>query len=451
MGFLHKPTKVRLWLGDMESLHWRIARGMLVVSGFVLIGKLGGAVKEMAVAWRYGVSNVVDSYLFVFNLVQWPISIFAGVIGAVVVPLAVRLKHEAPDALPQFRAELLGSVLLFGISLGAGTWLLLPWLVRQPWIGLDAGQVSLAVEMALRLAWIVPTAILFWLFSAWTMAANRHLNTLLEGVPAVAILISVLTTKGPEALITGTVIGFAMQMVLILASLVYRGEVEVPTFRFNSPHWQAFIGALGLMLVAQALSSLVSITDQFFAAHLGTGALSKLGYANRILALILSLGATSIGRAALPVLANSHAQGHDGIGTVAKRWAAGLFAIGSLCAIFVVWLAPHIVRVIFERGHFTAVDAEHVTRLLRFGMVQVPFYFASMVLIYALLVLRKQREVVFIAGVQLVTKVGMGLLLVRSYGLDGLLLATATTFMASSIAAVLYLRGADASNCLVNK
>lgn len=41
------------------------------MSLFVLLGKLAGAVKEMAVAYRYGVSGVVDAYQLAFTVVTW--------------------------------------------------------------------------------------------------------------------------------------------------------------------------------------------------------------------------------------------------------------------------------------------------------------------------------------------------------------------------------------------
>ena len=46
----------------LDAAHKRIAHGAAWVFLFVLIGKLAGAVKETAVAYRYGVSGVVDAY-----------------------------------------------------------------------------------------------------------------------------------------------------------------------------------------------------------------------------------------------------------------------------------------------------------------------------------------------------------------------------------------------------
>lgn len=428
--------KLRRQISLSGAQHRQIARGMLVVASFVMIGKLAGAAKEMAVAWRYGISETVDAYLFVFNLAQWPVTLYAGVVGAVLIPIVARIHREIPETLPEFRAELLGATLIGGLLIGAGFWLFLPWMVAQSWVGLEAGQIETAVAMSRYLTWTIPLGMLFWLFSAWTMAGNRHLNTVLEGVPALAILVAVLVATGPSALIIGTMAGFAIRVFLIWLPLIRRRDAENPIFGLRSHHWPVFVSAFGIMLIGQALVSLITLVDQFFAAHLGAGALSALGYANRVLALILGLGATSIGRAALPVLSHHHADGQREIETIAKKWAIILFVGGVIVAAIVAWFAPIIVEILFQRGRFGADDTKIVADLLRYGLVQVPFYLTSMILTYSLLSMGRHKLVTVFSGFGLLTKVGLGLLLVPALGLKGLQLATAGVFLVTTLLAM---------------
>ena len=87
------------------------------------------------------------------------------------------------------------------------------------------------------------------------------------------------------------------------------------------------------MLAGQALMSFVGIIDQFFAAHLGTGAIATLSYANRILALILGLGATAVGRATLPIFSKAEAQGSAHGRRLASHWVRLLFLLGVIAMI----------------------------------------------------------------------------------------------------------------------
>src|SRR5262245_15868394 len=112
-GFIER---IRRHWNNPASHDRRIATGFLWVASFVFVGKLAGAAKEMAIAWRYGVSETVDAYVFVFNLVTWPVSLWFGVLTVVLVPLVIRERHESPERLKRFRAELLTLNLLLGLG-----------------------------------------------------------------------------------------------------------------------------------------------------------------------------------------------------------------------------------------------------------------------------------------------------------------------------------------------
>ena len=124
--------------------HHAIAKGMVWVALFVFLGRLAGAAKEMAVAYRYGVGEEVDAYLFVLSLVSWPVGVWFSVLTVVLVPLAARMRQDATAELPRFRAELFGLALLIGLTLATVAWLGLPSLLRAPWTGLPATTAALA-------------------------------------------------------------------------------------------------------------------------------------------------------------------------------------------------------------------------------------------------------------------------------------------------------------------
>ncbi|MFK5854547.1 MAG: lipid II flippase MurJ [Bacteroidota bacterium] len=416
------------WLKKLDRNHQEIAIGVLTVGFFVLIGKFAGAAKEVAVAWRYGVGETVDVYLFVFNLVQWPISIWAGVIGAVLVPFAIKLQHENIDALPRFRSELLGATLFLGVVLGLLAWLFFPWLVKQPWLGFKIESSKLALSMLNVLLWTIPFGFVFHLFSAWTMSSGRHLNTLLQGVPALVILVAVLFSSGPEPLVYGTLIGFVLQVLFLYVPLRWRGEAELPVFQFRSKYWVMFFAGFGMMLVGQALMSITSIVDQFFAVRLGEGALSKLGYSNRILALILGLGTTAIGRAALPVLSKVHLESRSQVSRLVMGWAGLLLFVGLGVALAGAMFSETIVELLYQRGAFKVDDTQQVAEVLRYALVQVPFYFVSIVLMQALLSRSYYTTVALVSGIALMVKIILSWLLVSEFGINGLLLATAAVY-----------------------
>lgn len=425
--------------------HHAIARGMASVALFVLLGKLAGAAKEMAVSWRYGVSAEVDAYLFVFNLVSWPVGVWFSVLTVVLVPLVARIRQGAAEALPRFRAELLGLTFLLGVVLVLLTWLGLPLLLRSSWTGLPGSTLTIATHMVPTLVLLVPLGVLISLFSAWTMAAGRHTNTLLESVPALVLLGTLLTFPGggAEPLVWGTLAGFAFHLASLAIPLARRSEIEAPLFSCQSPQWPAFWQGFGVMLAGTTLMSFIGIIDQFFAAHLDTGAIATLSYANRILALILGLGAMAVSRATLPVFSRVQEQGERQLHRVATHWVRLLFVLGVVTMIVGWCLAPWAVKVLFERGAFTATNTMVVTEVLRYGVVQIPFYFEG-ILFVSLFASKGFYGILTIIGtVNLAVKVIANLLLVQHMGVNGIMLASSIMLIVSMLlsGAVLYFKG----------
>ena len=79
---------IRKRISNVNPEHHAIVRGMVWVALFVFLGKLAGAAKEMVIAYRYGISDEVDAYLFIFNLISWPVSVWFSILTIVLVPLS---------------------------------------------------------------------------------------------------------------------------------------------------------------------------------------------------------------------------------------------------------------------------------------------------------------------------------------------------------------------------
>lgn len=415
--------------------HHSIAKGMAWVMLFVFIGKLASAAKEMVVAWRYGVSAEVDAYLFLFNLVSWPISVWFSVLTVVLVPLAAKIRQNNEHELTNFRAELLGGTLILGVALAALSWLGLITLLRSSLTGLPSATARIAAGMVAPMALLAPMGVLISLFSAWMLAARRHANTLLEGVPALVIglAVFVFTTGGVEPLVWGTVAGFACHLISLAIPLCRRQELNEPRFSMRSPQWRFFWQGFGIMLVGQALISLITIVDQFFAARLGEGAIATLSYANRILSLILGLGATAVSRATLPVFSQVGAHKGREVHRVAAQWTRLLFGLGVVGVILGWWLAPWAVKLLFERGAFNVKNSIAVTEVLRYGLLQLPFYFSAIVMVSLLSSGHRYILLLWSGVIAIVAKIAANGILVPLIGVNGLAAAWTVVYAANLI------------------
>ena len=431
---MHRLSALGARIGLADPNHAAIVKGMLAVAAFVFVGKAASAVKEMAVAYRYGLGPEVDAYQLLYTLISWPLGVWSSVLTAVLVPLAIRMR-DYPGELARFRAELLGVAILAGIGLALLGWLGMHTMLLLGHSGLPAVSARLAGAALPGLILLLPLGMLTALHSAWMLSAGRHVNTLLDCIPTLFIAGLVLAAPGGgmQPLVWGTVAGCAAHLLALMMPMARRGELNMPRIALASPQWVLFWQGFGIMLAGQALMSLTVVIDQFYAVGLGTGAIATLGYANRILSLILSLAAVAVSRATLPVFSQVQTQGAAHFRAVARRWACLMFAMGVLAMLASHALAPWVVHLLFERGQFSAADTVAVARVLRYGLPQMPFYFSSMVLVsYALS--QRRYTLVFCSGlIGCVGKIAGNLLLVPHLGVNGIALGTMLVYALNAL------------------
>lgn len=426
------------WLKRLPNDHQRIARAAFRVAFFLLLGKAAGAFKEMAVAYRYGISDVVDAYQFTMVMANWIPVTMVGVFSVVLIPVLVQAKSHSKTQRQRFIGELLSVMLVLGIAVAVSLWLLWPWVLAFAGQGLSADVKAMSAELIWAFAPAAVLTLLTGLQAARLRAHERHINTLLDSVPAFSILLFVLAAgpgQGVWPLLWGTLIGYMVQS----GSLYYLarradGFFARPRWGFSAEQWPTLAQAAGIMLIGQIAMSFVGPIDQYTAASLGNNANATLGYASRFISLMLGVGAASVGRAALPVLADVTRQGQAARArSIALKWSLMMVAIGLIIAAVAAWLAPWGVSLLYERGAFSAADTERVSSVLRWGLLQLPFYFGVLVLVQLLASQNRYKLMALIAVLNFAVKAMMNTYLAPKMGVHGIMLATSCMYASSFI------------------
>jgi putative peptidoglycan lipid II flippase len=265
--------------------------------------------------------------------------------------------------------------------------------------------------------------------SARLQASEKHINTLLECVPAIALLAFVLGARDNISimpLILGTTIGIAIQA-LWLRILARRADASParPRLSWRSPQWPRTMRSLAMLLIGSVVANLWLPVDQYFMAHQGDGAIATLGYANRLLSLLVSMGAIAISRATLPILSEIlHRGDHARARSTALKWSFVMLAVGTIGSAIAYVLAPYAIALLFQKGAFTSDDTIAVTHLFRFGLSQIPFSFGMCVLIQLFAGEARYKAITVISVLGFATKLGANAVLVRFFGPLGVPLGT---------------------------
>lgn len=437
-----RPSDMNRNITDFQLYDRRIMISFVLVSLFILTSKFAGATKEVTIAWRYGVGEIVDGYVFVFNLVNWPISIWLSVLTVVLVPLIAKGRQENSSALAEFRCELLGMTLVLSVILFLFSLFVLPYVLKSGWTGLSHIALKKALKLAPFFSILIIIGFIINLYSVWLLAYGKYYQILIEAIPAITLCIALIIPdeRLQEPLLWGTITGYILQLIIILTSLKQKDELYFPRFTFRSTFWIGFWSSMGIMGAGQTLTATTSVIDQFFASDLGPGNISILSYANRLLAFILGLGALAISRATLPVFSEIQSKQKFSLYIIVMRWAKWMFLMSFIVGVAGWYLSPYVVKILFERGSFSISDTKSVYTVLRYSLLQLPFYFPSIVLVSALSSQRKYLAIASIATLNLPLKLILNFLLVIHFQLNGLVIATALMYAFSMVSCFTFFR-----------
>lgn len=413
---------------------------MCKVAAFLFFAKLIAAIKEMLVAYCYGTSAVVDGYLFAFNLIMWPGSVFFSVVSFVLIPFLISMRAGKPEQESRFRSELLFLTVVGGAVASVVAGVALFGFVASGAAGLSTlGQQSALVAIP----WLAPTVALSCLaalYSSWLMSERRHANTFLEAMPALCVVLALMIWilldfslgESPLPLVAGMLVGFMLQ-VGVLAHLCGCG-FRVARPAFASPDWQGLRRVFGAMLLAQIVMTSSGIVDQLFAVRMGAGVLTVYSYAQRVMGLVLGFSAVVIGRALLPVL--SGVNDTELSWQIAKRWTFFFGGLGVAGAAVLAMFADLVVQMLFERGAFTAEDTADVSEVLVVLGMQLPFYLSGIVLVQWIGAVKKNCRLLVASIAGFLVKL---IFVVMLYDAMSVGLAYSTVFMYFATCFVLFL------------
>jgi peptidoglycan biosynthesis protein MviN/MurJ (putative lipid II flippase) len=301
------------------SLNRQIGEGIVWVAAFTVLARLVNALKEIAIAYRFGATELVDAYVLVFAFVTWLPAVWLSLMQTVFVPQAMRM----PDAERQlFVRELTGVLIVAGAVLSATLAIGLPEFVlaMSPEHPAPAELRAFSRQMAP----IVVLGLVTSQLIALLVMRKQHGNAVLEGVPSIAILVLVLSVGTADALGFGTLAGFALQ-VLVAAALLGSSAPGLPRLGFSAPAWPRFAAALRIAVFGQLLLALAYPVDQLIANTMEAGDAARFAYAYRLVAFVMAIGSLAIGRVVLPVLAErSHARGWQ----ITRDWTLRVVALG---------------------------------------------------------------------------------------------------------------------------
>jgi len=409
----------------------------LRVAALILLCKIVAATKEVFVAYYYGASDLVDAYQFALTISIFIPNAMVNTLVLVGVPLLVSIRNIDTIKQTLFFQEIQIRLLFVGLAISFSLFLIFPYLLTNIIKAqADSYFFRYSNEFFKVFFLFIPCILISGLGIVRLRSRQRQIDSLLEAIPSMSVLVCLLLFFQSNSSITplawGTALGFLLQCILIKNYSFRTDNIPVSirlAARRQTPYWKDLYKKLAIVFFCQLLIILTQPFDQYMAVHLEGNANSILGYANRLLYFLLGVGATAAARAALPLLSESKLRiSKKALYTQTTRYSFFLMLLGCIIAVIAWHLAPWGIKTVFEHGAFTPKNTLDVTRVLRWGLLQLPFYFSALLLMQLLTIEQYYRIILFSLLLGFAAKLILNNLLLKSMHMEGFMLSTSAMY-----------------------
>ncbi|MFN7982291.1 MAG: murein biosynthesis integral membrane protein MurJ [Vicinamibacterales bacterium] len=433
----------------------RIAQAAGLAAAATLTSRLLGLAREQVLAALFGAGDQMDAYFVAFRIPNLVRDLFAeGAMSAAFVPTFTRhvTLHGKEDG---WR---LGNNVINALLLVTGVTVILGLIFARPLVSVYAhsfaavpGKLELTTELARVMMPFVTLA-------ALAAAVMGMLNSLRHYfVPAlapatfnvVAIVFAlavtpIMPTFGQPRIMAqaiAVVVGGLTQVGLQWPILRKEGFRYRPVLNLADPGLRQVLLLMGPGTLGLAATQVNLFVSTLLASSQGTGAVSWLQYAFRVMYLPIGLFGVSIATAVLPTAAR-HAAVKDMTAirdTVRRGLSLMLFVnIPATCGLML--LSTEIVRLLLERGHFTAVDTSATAAALRLYALGLLGYSTARIGSPVFYALGRSRVPVALTMVSVTVNLVLSLILTRTMGYLGLALATSVAALVNASLCLYLLR-----------
>ena len=222
-----------------------------------------------------------------------------------------------------------------------------------------------------------------------------------------------------------TLVGGVGQLAIQWQPLRTEGYRYRPRLDFRDPALGRVLLLMGPGTIGMAATQINVLVNTQFASGQGTGAISWLDYAFRLMYLPIGLFGVSVAAASTPALSRLAATRNMPQMRSTVAAAIGLMlALNLPATLGLIVLASPIVELIFEHGSFTAADTAATALALQYYALGLVGYSIVRIVSPAFYALRLSRIPVAASVTSVVANVLLNLVLVRVMGYAGLALGT---------------------------
>lgn len=429
---------IRSWnLWREGSINRRIFASMMTVGGLSLVVTMVSTLKEIVIAHQFGAGDILDAFLIAYLVPAFAINVVAGSFNAALIPTYAQVKEQEGKEAAQhlFSSAVVwssGLLIAFSILLAVASSYVLPVL------GSGFSPQKLALTQRLFLM-VLPTLLLKGMFVTWAAVLNAGERFALAAIAPVLtpiVVILLVFSLGGKWDVYGfavaMVVGAALEASLVMGALKREGISPIPRWYGMTPSLRQVRNQYIPMVAGAIMMGSTGLVDKSMAAMLRPGSVSVLNYGNKISTVVISIGAVAVSTAVLPQFSRMVAASlWTNLRRTIQTYTRLIFSITIPLSLIMILLSQTLVKLLFQKGAFTASDTLQVAMVQNLYLLQLPFYVCGMLHVRLISAFKANHILMWGTAISFVLNISLDYLFMNWLGVPGIALSTSVVYLVS--------------------
>lgn len=356
-------------------------RSSMVVGFFSLLSGISGILVETSIAAYLGLSRSSDTFYVAYTIPYAIANLLSATAQFSLVPFfaALEARHSLEDQWKGFSYAVnltfvgLSAVALLGAAVAH-------WVILGIAPGFTAAQTELSTQLCRWLLLVIIPAGIAEIFRSFLFSQQRFVLSsgagFFRNIVVILSVIFLFRRYGLYSIVLGYFGGYFLQLAVLGGQVLVTSQVRYTlTFRGSSSAFRNLRGSGAYQLGGALAWQIVTVVERIIASFLAPGTLTALNYGFKILTTMAELLAGSVGTASLPALSRAVARSAQ---AEERRTFANTLHIGFALVlpvmVFCLMLDRNIMRLVFQRGNFTAEATALMSKVFFCYCLSLVFY-----------------------------------------------------------------------------
>ena len=344
-----------------------LLRALATVSGMTLLSRILGFARDFVIARAFGAGLLTDAFFVAFKLPNLLRRLFAeGAFSQAFVPILGEYKNKRGDIeakrLIDHVATILFLILVVVTIIGM---IASPALVyiSAPGFAKDADKFALTVTLTRitfpYILFMSLVALAGGVLNTWSRFSVPAFTPVLLNITFIVLALFAAPWFNPPVLVLGWAVflGGALQLAFQIPSLKQIHMLPRLSLDWKDEGVRRILRLMGPAVLGVSVAQLSLLINTVFASFLGTGSVSWLYYADRLMEFPSGMLGAALGTILLPSLAKYHAGAKHDEYSKLLDWGLRLtMLLAAPAALALAILAVPLIATLFYHGAFSAND-----------------------------------------------------------------------------------------------